>query len=44
MPLKINELRPDQSLVLYAVTLFISYQKVPKIKIVCYCSREGDLY
>ena len=28
----------------YDETLFLSYQKVPKVKIACYYSKEGDLY
>ena len=28
----------------YDETLFLNYQRVPKVKIICPYSKEGDLY
>ena len=38
-----NKMNRSHSL-LYDEKLFLSYQKVPKVKIACSYSKEGDLY
>ena len=40
-----KELQTNQSYSFsYDETLFLSYQKIPKVKIACSYSKEGDLY
>ena len=41
-----NELQQNEKShgISYVETLFLSYQKVPMVKIACSYSKEGDLY
>ena len=39
-----NKIKMNQSYDLSYETLFLHYQKVPKVKTACSYSKEGDLY